>query len=166
MPIIVDKQREPRARLRLKPDRLVFVSNAEQPLSKHTPPQNNARWINVTIIWCCLRRADPSMDTHQRLGGLFQLTVHLHPWNSHWEISWSCCERNLITCLPHLNSNEFWSQINPLWNFNYGFKAVICPRRDRVVIAEPGEWSAPRCWQRVQLHHTRHYDSFYTSGFE
>lgn len=90
-------------------------------------------------------------DTAQRLGGLFQLTVHLQQWNSHWEISRSCCERNLITCLPHLNTNEFWFQINPLWNFNYSIKAVICSGKDRVVTVEPGEWPAQWFLLRVPI---------------
>lgn len=105
-------------------------------------------------------------DTRQRPGGLFHLTVHLQQWNSHWEISRSCCERNLITCPPHLNGNEFWFQINPLWNFNYTIKAVICPRTDRVVTAELDERSAQQFPPRVQQHRTRHCDSFHITGSE
>lgn len=62
-------------------------------------------------------------------------------------ISRSCCERNLITCLPHLNNNEFFLQTNPLWNFNYGVKAVICPHRDRAVSVESGKRSAEISWR-------------------
>lgn len=90
-------------------------------------------------------------DVLQHLGGWFQLTVHLQQWSRCWEISRSCCERNLITCLLLLNNNEFLLQTNPLWNFNYSVKAVICPCKDRAVSVKPGKWSALRFLQRIPM---------------
>lgn len=67
------------------------------------------------------------------------------------DISRSCCERNVITCLPLLNNNEFLLQTNPLWNFNYSVKAVICPCRDRAVSVESGKQSARTFLQRIPM---------------